>query len=194
MGNLASVYNAFKKTGCNEVKITADPKELEAADKLVLPGVGAFEDAMKNLNQSGQADVIKAAVKQGKPLLGVCLGFQLIFEKSYENGEWQGLGLLPGIVRRFEIEEPVPHMGWNQASFKASDSVFRHIQGQEVYFYFDHAYYVEPGEPGIVAADTEYGDVIFCSAASRDNIYATQFHPEKSHDQGLAIIEKFAGL
>ena len=121
MGNLASVYNAFQKTGCYDIMITSDPDEVQISDKLVLPGVGAFEDAMKNLRKSNLIDPIMGFIRSGKPFLGICLGFQLLFEKSFENGEFEGLGVFKGEVVRFDINLPVPHMGWNTAFFEKKD-------------------------------------------------------------------------
>lgn len=190
MGNLASVYNAFRKVGENNVMVSSDPAVIRKADKLLLPGVGAFEDAMKNLRANRLVDPILESVDQGKPFLGICLGFQLIFEKSYENGEWQGLGIMKGEVVPFEIDLPVPQIGWNQASFLRNDGVFSSFEG-DVYFYFDHGYYPRPADPDIIVAITEYA-VEFPSVVMKDNVFATQFHPEKSHRNGLKIIENFA--
>lgn len=192
MGNLASVYNAFRKVGVQRVEISSDPQAIRQAEALVLPGVGAFEDAMKNLRANGLVEPILEHASAGKPFLGICLGFQLIFEKSYENGEWDGLGLLKGEVRRFEVELPVPQIGWNTAGFRKNPGVFSSFEG-EVYFYFDHGYYPEPENPEVVAAVTDYG-VEFPSAIAKGNIFATQFHPEKSHKNGLRIIENFGKL
>lgn len=192
MGNLASVFNAFKKIGCDEVKIVENGDELRKADKMILPGVGAFEDAMKNLRRDGFVDAIHDGVKAGKPLLGICLGFQLIFEKSYENGEFEGLGLFEGSVVRFETDLPVPHMGWNTAVFRKSDGIFSGMSGNH-YFYFDHAYYPVPARKEVIVSTTEYG-VEFASAVMRDNVCATQYHPEKSHKNGLKIVKAFSKL
>ncbi len=194
MGNLASVYNAFIKVGETDVRITSTPSEVEKADRVILPGVGAFEDAMKVLNKSGMSKAIRNFVESGRPFLGICLGFQLIFDRSFENGEWEGLGILPGDVRRFEISEPVPHMGWNQTRFTGCNGIYSELNNQEYYYYFDHAYYAVPGDKSIVSGLTEYGGFEFCSVAGRQNVFATQFHPEKSHDQGLDLIRRFCGI
>lgn len=192
MGNLASVYNAFVKTGHQNAEITSSPDDVRKAGKVLLPGVGAFEDAMKNLRASGMDKAIMDSVGEGKPFLGICLGFQLIFERSYENGVFEGLGILEGDVVRFDVSLPVPHMGWNEAVFAKPEGIFRQFADKSVYFYFDHGYY--PKAPAdIVTATTEY-ETVFPSVVSRGNVFATQFHPEKSHRNGLAIIEAFASL
>ena len=188
MGNLASVYNAFVKTGCPDIEITSDPARVMAADKLVLPGVGAFEDAMKNLRRDGLIEPILENVARGKPFLGICLGYQLMFEKSYEGGEFPGLGLLKGSVVRFEVTLPVPHMGWNETVFRdGSGPLFDEFSGG-VYFYFDHAYIPLPEDESVIAGTTEY-QTEFVSAVRKGNIFGAQFHPEKSHENGLKIIQ-----
>lgn len=192
MGNLASVYNAFLKVGETNVKISSDPAEIAGADKLLLPGVGAFEDAMKNLRASGIDKVIRSSVNAGKPFLGICLGYQLMFERSFENGQWEGLGLLGGDVVRFEVDLPVPEMGWNTAHFIKKEGIFSHFE-KDSYFYFDHAYIPVLKDSSDAAAVTQYG-VEFVSAVNRGNIFGTQFHPEKSHEKGLSIVEAFARL
>ena len=198
MGNLASVFNAFKYVGCGDVLISSKPEDLSKADKLVLPGVGAFEDAMKNLKASGMDSAIVDCVRKGKPFLGICLGFHLMFEKGFEGGEFEGLGLLKGDVRRFDVKLPVPHMGWNQAKLDLrSDSQMKGniFEGMEkgTYFYFDHAYYPLVREEGVAKAITEY-ETEFVSAIWKDNVYGAQFHPEKSHRNGLRIVERFSAL
>ncbi len=192
MGNLASVYNAFVKTGYTNVVVTSSPEKVRRASKMVLPGVGAFEDAMKNLRASGLDTAIKDSVGEGRPLLGICLGFQLVFERSYENGVFEGLGILEGDVVRFDVSLPVPHMGWNEATFARPDGIFRQFEGRSVYFYFDHGYYPKAA-PEIVVATTEY-EIVFPSVVSRGSVYATQFHPEKSHKNGLSIIKAYAEI
>jgi glutamine amidotransferase len=192
MGNLASVYNAFNKVGATDIKITSDPDEISKADKLVLPGVGAFEDAMKNLKAGNLIIPILESVDMGKPFLGICLGFQLVFEKSYENGVFEGLGIFKGEVVRFNIDEPVPHIGWNEAEFCKVSPLSDGLSGS-VYFYFDHSYYPVPKDKDIICAVTGY-ETKFASVINRDNIYAVQFHPEKSHTNGLKIIANFAEL
>ncbi|NPV01637.1 MAG: imidazole glycerol phosphate synthase subunit HisH [Brevinematales bacterium] len=192
MGNLASVYNAFVKTGFGDIKITSDPADLRRADKLVLPGVGAFEDAMKNLRRDKLVDPILESVAAGKPFLGICLGYQLMFERSCEGGNFEGLGIMKGDVVRFDISLPVPHMGWNETLIKDGAGVFDGLAGN-VYFYFDHAYYPLPSDESVIAGTTEY-ETVFVSAVRKGNVYGAQFHPEKSHNNGLKIISNFGKL
>jgi len=196
MGNLRSVQKGFEKVGFDAV-VTADPKVLLDAERVVLPGVGAFRDCMKNLEEGGFVEPILRAIKEGKPFLGICLGLQLLFTESEEFGLHQGLNVIPGRVLRFpegmqEAGESlkVPHMGWNQISLKRPAPLFAGLEeGTNVYFV--HSYYVKPEDDSVVAATTRYG-IDFCSAMLRDNIMATQFHPEKSQDKGLAMLKNFA--
>lgn len=190
MGNLASVRNAFLKVGETDIQVTGDPALVKKADGILLPGVGAFGDAMRQLEETGLADVLRDRAFAGVPFLGICLGFHLIFEKGYEGGVFDGLGLVKGSVVRFDISEPVPHMGWNTAHFKRKEGIFDSFQ-KDVYFYFDHAYFPEPSDAHVVAAVTKY-EVEFPSAILKGNIMGTQFHPEKSHQNGLRIIRRFA--
>jgi len=190
MGNLASVKNAFLKIGAEDVKISSDPADLKKADAVVLPGVGAFADAMKRLNESGLAPVIKERVKENTPFLGICLGYQLMFESSEEGDSIEGLGIISGRVKRFRLNAPVPHMGWNEAEFIRPEGAFDGF-GRPTYFYFDHAYYPEPKDESVIAARTEYDGFRFVSAIKSGEVYGTQFHPEKSHDRGLDLIRNF---
>jgi imidazole glycerol-phosphate synthase subunit HisH len=191
MGNLRSVQKGFEKVG-HQALVTSDPAEVAAADKVVLPGVGAFEDAMLELQSRGLIDPVLAAIDSGKPFLGICLGLQLLFETSYENGTHQGLGVLPGEVVRFELpaEYAVPHMGWNQLDIRRPAPILSGIE-PGTYVYFVHSYYVAPRDPQVVATETDYGGP-FCSMIWRDNVFATQFHPEKSQSYGLRILKNFA--
>jgi glutamine amidotransferase len=193
MGNLRSVQKALEKVG-HQAVITSDHRELAAADKLVLPGVGAFEDAMKELRRRELVEPIREAIGQGKPFLGICLGLQLLFDVGYEGGRFEGLGILPGEVVRFDLprEYKVPHMGWNQARVLRRSAVLEGIP-DGTHFYFVHSYYVVPRQPELVAIETEYG-VPFCAAVWRDNLFATQFHPEKSQEHGLRLLKNFAEL
>ncbi|MEM9186637.1 MAG: imidazole glycerol phosphate synthase subunit HisH [Planctomycetota bacterium] len=201
MGNLRSVQKAFERVGRQAV-ITSDPQQVAAATRLVLPGVGAYRDAVAALGERGLAEPIKEAIAAGKPLLGICLGLQLLFETSYEDGEHKGLGVLPGKVVKFDLpaELKVPHMGWNQIAFPEPQPpsasgrcpLFTGMDEDE-HFYFVHSYYVEPGDPTDVATFTDYGRP-FCSSVWRGNLFATQFHPEKSQAAGLRLLQNFAEL
>ena len=193
MGNLRSVQKAFERVG-HEAVITADAAQLADADKIVLPGVGAFEDAMRELIDRNLVEPIRRAVAENRPLLGICLGMQLLFDKSFENGEHQGLGVLPGQVVHFDLpsEYKVPHMGWNQVEPQQPTPLLKGIENG-THFYFVHSYYVVPDDPQAVAGTTDYGPA-FCSVVARDNLFATQFHPEKSQEFGLQILRNFAQL
>ncbi len=193
MGNLRSVQKGFEKVG-HGATITSDPAEVARAEKVVLPGVGAFEDAMAELRQRGLIDPVLAAINSGKPFLGICLGLQLLFETSYEHGEHEGLGVLAGEVVRFELprEYSVPHMGWNQLSIARRAPILEGL-AEGTYVYFVHSYYVVPRDPEVIATTTDYPEP-FCSMIWRDNLFATQFHPEKSQADGLRILKNFAEL
>lgn len=193
MGNLRSVQKGFEKVG-HQATITSDPAVLADAEKIVLPGVGAFEDAIAELRTRKLIDPIHAAVESGKPFLGICLGLQLLFERSYEHGEHKGLGILPGEVLKFELphEYKVPHMGWNQLRMTHKPPILEGLE-EGVYCYFVHSYYVKPADAKVIATETNYGHD-FCSMIWRDNLYATQFHPEKSQRDGLRILQNFAEL
>ena len=197
MANLRSVQKGFEHVGVS-AKIVSRPEELEGADKLVLPGVGAFADAVRTLRERGLAEPILRHVQRGRPLLGICLGLQMLFDVGYEDGEHQGLGLLPGKVVRFDVDTTrglkVPHMGWNQLNVKRESPLMKGIEpGSGVYFV--HSYHVvpSPGAEDVVATTTDYGGE-FVSSIWRDNLMATQFHPEKSQKVGLAMLANFAGL
>ena len=192
-GNLKSVEKALIFLGETPV-ITRDREELLAADKVILPGVGAFGDAMDRLHQYGRVDVIKEVVKKGTPFLGICLGLQLMFESSEESPGVEGLGLLPGKILKIP-ETPgmkVPHMGWNSLKIDPNSRLFKGIPDGN-YVYFVHSYYLKAGSEDIVAATTEYGTHIH-AAVEKGNLYACQFHPEKSSQTGLKILENFISL
>jgi glutamine amidotransferase len=193
MGNLRSVQKGFEKVG-HEAIVTADPAQVQRASKVVLPGVGAFEDAIAELRRRDLAGPVLDAIQSGKPFLGICLGLQLLFEVSYENGQHEGMGVLKGKVVRFQLppEYSVPHMGWNQLAIRRRPPVLEGI-ADGTYFYFVHSYYVVPSDPGVIATETEY-PAPFCSMIWRDNVYATQFHPEKSQTDGLRLLRNFAAL
>jgi len=198
MGNLRSVQKGFERVGCEAV-VTADPKVVLEAEKVVLPGVGAFPDCMRNLEQGGFIEPLLRVIREGRPFLGICLGLQLLFTESEEFGVHKGLDVIPGRVVRFpewmtEQGEAlkVPHMGWNQLAVKRRPSVFEGIEeGTNVYFV--HSYYVAPEDRGVIATTTTYG-IEFCSSIWKDNIVATQFHPEKSQEKGLTILKNFGEM
>jgi glutamine amidotransferase len=193
MGNLRSVQKGFERVG-HEAVITSDPAVISAARKVVLPGVGAFRDAIAALNSRGLVEPIRAAIASRKPFLGICLGLQLLFDKSYEDGEYDGLGIVAGQVVRFDLspEFKVPHMGWNQIEFRSPPPIFAGID-DGAHFYFVHSYYVAPHDSAVVASVTDYSQP-FCSSIWRDNLFAVQFHPEKSQSDGLRLLKNFAEL
>ena len=193
MGNLRSVQKAFERVG-HQAVITSDPGMIADARKIVLPGVGAFRDAIAALRARKLVEPIRAAVAGGKPFLGICLGLQLIFDKSYEDGEHEGLGIVAGEVVRFRVpsDYKVPHMGWNQLHFRRRPRVFDGIDNG-AHFYFVHSYYVVPRDEGLIASETEYAEP-FCSTIWRENLVAVQFHPEKSQSAGLRLLKNFAEL
>jgi glutamine amidotransferase len=196
MGNLRSVQKGFEKIGAEAI-VTADPQVVLQAAKVVLPGVGAFRDCMRNLEQAGFVEPILRVIAEGRPFLGICVGMQLLFTDSVEFGLYQGLNVIPGHVLRFPDdmrvaaeELKVPQMGWNQLCFKRRPPAFEGIaDGSNVYFV--HSYYVKPDNEDVIATTTDYG-IEFCSSVWKDNIVATQFHPEKSQDVGLRILKNFA--
>jgi len=189
-GNLYSISKALEGLGAR-VKITSNPDIVKSAGAVVLPGVGAFDSAIKNLNRLGLVATIRKVIEEGKPFLGICLGMQLLFTES-EEGKCKGLNIIKGRVRRFKNVEKIPHMGWNQVEPEKEMSIWKGLPGP-AWMYFVHSYYPEPEELGIVAATTEYG-VKFASVIWRDNVFATQFHPEKSHRDGLQILKNFIRL
>lgn len=193
MGNLASVGNAFAKLGYETI-ITQEPAEIMTADKVVLPGVGAFADAIKNIRSLGIDKTLQEIVRRNTPLLGVCLGYQLLFSESDEDGLHQGLDLIKGRVEKLRIpaEYKVPHMGWNSIDIKPASRLFSGIPSGS-YFYFVHSYHVLPEDQSVLAATTDYGIQIVC-AVETGNIFATQFHPEKSSDMGLKVLRNFGEM
>jgi imidazole glycerol-phosphate synthase subunit HisH len=193
MGNLRSVQKAFERVG-HVATITSEPAVLADAEKIVLPGVGAFRDAIAALHERRLADPIRAAIAGGKPFLGICLGLQLLFDKSYEDGEHEGLGIVPGEVVRFQVprEFKVPHMGWNQVKFRQRSPLYEGIE-EGAHFYFVHSYYVAPQDESVISTETEYSQP-FCSSIGRDRLFAVQFHPEKSQSAGLRLLKNFAEL
>jgi glutamine amidotransferase len=193
MGNLRSVQKGFEKVG-HPATVTSDPAVLADAEKIVLPGVGAFGDAMAELDRRHLVEPIRAAIAAGKPFLGICLGLQLLFDVGYEGGRHTGLGVLAGEVVRFDLpaDYKVPHMGWNQLRIQKPAPVLAGL-ADGTHCYFVHSYHVMPRDPDIIATQTDYGRP-FCSMVWRDNIFATQFHPEKSQADGLKILRNFAAL
>jgi glutamine amidotransferase len=198
MGNLRSVQKGFEKVGF-EARVTSDPRDVERAEKLVLPGVGAFKDCMDNLNRGGFIEPVLRHVEAGRPFLGICLGLQVLFTESEEFGRHRGLDVIAGKVFRFPAnmreggeQLKVPHMGWNQIAIRKEAPIFKGIESG-VSVYFVHSYYVVPDDQDVVATVTEYG-IPFCSSIWKENIMATQFHPEKSQRVGLTILRNFGEL
>lgn len=194
VGNLFSLEASFKKVGAETV-VTSDKEVIERAEKIILPGVGAFADAAKKLRESGLGEVVKAQAAKGKPLMGICLGMQMLFEKSYEYGCHEGLGLLKGSVVPMKgyIDErlKIPHIGWNALRFTRENPLFRYIKEGD-FVYFVHSYFASGCEDSLIA-DTEYGKPL-TAAVALGNVYGCQFHPEKSGDTGLKILRAFCEL
>jgi imidazole glycerol-phosphate synthase subunit HisH len=188
MGNLRSVEKGFLKVGV-DAKVVTDSKAVDNADAVVLPGVGAFRNCMKNLEERSLTEPILRSIQKGKPYLGICLGLQVLFTESEEFGIHKGFDILKGKVVRFQINLKVPHMGWNNAKIQRRPPIFDGIQ-DEAFFYFVHSYYVVPDDNNIVATTTDYG-ITFASMVWKENIFATQFHPEKSQETGLKILKNF---
>ncbi len=195
MANLRSVQKAFESIGA-EAQIISTPEEIAHADKIVLPGVGAFADAVQTLRDKELAGPILAQIKKGTPFLGICLGLQMLFDVGYEDGTHQGLGVLKGKCIRFDVDETlnlkVPHMGWNQLDIKRPSPLFKDLP-EKPGVYFVHGYHVVPEDESIIATTTDYGRP-FVSSIWKDNIVATQFHPEKSQKVGQEILANFAAI
>lgn len=193
MGNLRSVQKAFEKLG-SPAEIVTRPEQVRAARKLVLPGVGAFRDAIHELERLALVEPIREHVQADRPFLGICLGLQLLFDVSHEDGEWPGLGILPGEVLRFPAQPglKVPHMGWNSLEAVGSPKLLEGLAA-DASVYFVHSYYVAPRDESIIAARTDYS-LPFTSMVERSNLFATQFHPEKSQKVGLKLLANFAAL
>ncbi len=191
VGNLFSLRSSFKAIGADAV-FTSDEKIIKGADKILLPGVGAFEDAAKKLRDTGLSEVVISQVKEGKPLLGICLGMQLLFERSFEFGCHEGLGLIPGDIVPFEgkIDKSlkIPEIGWNQLTLNKESPLYKDFSGGE-FVYFVHSYYAEC-DRNYVSAFSEY-DVVFPASVEYENVFGCQFHPEKSGKTGLKILENF---
>ncbi len=192
-GNIKSVEKALLLLG-QEVKITDNAQEILSADRVVLPGVGAFGDAMGNLNRRGLVPVIREVTERGTPFLGICLGLQLLFERSDEAPGVTGLGILPGKILRIPPQNglKIPHMGWNSLHLEHGGRLFQNVP-EQAYVYFVHSYYLKAGEEEIVKASTEYGVRIHASV-EKENVFACQFHPEKSSEVGLQILRNFVNI
>ncbi|HOG64405.1 MAG TPA: imidazole glycerol phosphate synthase subunit HisH [Spirochaetota bacterium] len=191
MGNLRSVAKALERFGY-PCTVTADPHCIAHAKGVILPGVGAFGEAAFNLRQSGLVDEVMRAAKDGRPFLGICLGYQLLFEESEEAPGVPGLGIFPGRVKRFAHGLKIPHMGWNSVEFNGKHPITTG-QKQPAWFYFVHSYYVEPADQSLVVGRSEYG-IPFAAAIASGNLFACQFHPEKSQSAGLSLIKRFGEL
>lgn len=192
MGNLRSVSKAIEHLG-GKVRVSSKPEDIGSSDKVILPGVGAFGKAMDELNSKQLIDPIRSFVNEDKPFLGICLGLQLLFEKSEESPGVRGLGLLKGSVERFKTRElKIPHMGWNTVTTK--DSVFLKEVPQDSFFYFVHTYYANPNDSSCTLGSCSYGDETFAAIVGKNNLFATQFHPEKSQEIGLQILRNFIHL
>lgn len=192
MGNLKSIYKCLKHLN-TEALITDDPKLILDADGVILPGVGAFGDAMKNLKEKSLIPIINQLVKNKKPLFGICLGQQLVFSKSYEMGEYTGLDLISGEVVQFDITkvDKVPQIGWNSVKFTDKDYFLIQDIPDNSYFYFVHSFYTIPENKERIKGLTSFGEIEYCSIVHKENIFATQFHPEKSSKYGIQIYQNF---
>lgn len=196
MANLRSVQKAFERHG-HAAQIIRTPEEVRRAARIVVPGVGAFADAIRVLNETGLADAIREHVHAGKPMLGICLGLQLLFDVGYEDGTHRGLGLVAGDVVRFTVDQPprhlkVPHMGWNALQWERAVPLFKGLP-RGSYVYFVHSYHGVPADKGVIACTADYGGP-FVAAIWKDNLLATQFHPEKSQQVGSVMLKNFAEM
>lgn len=194
MGNLHSVCKGLENAG-GSPKITDDPKVIESAAAVLLPGVGAFDPAIQHLRARNLIEPVKNAIASGKPFLGICLGMQILFDSS-EEGKEPGLGVIPGVVRRFKHEPKltIPHMGWNQLEFTQPDVPLWQKLAPQPWVYFVHSYYVDPIDPSVKAATVTHGSQTVTAAVARDNLMAVQFHPEKSSSAGLQMLANFVSL
>ena len=194
MGNLHSACKGLEKAGAKP-KVTDSPRAIEQADAIVLPGVGSFDPAVQHIRSRHLEAPIKEAIASGKPFLGICLGLQILFDRSKEGNE-PGLGIIPGVVRRFRSEPglSIPHMGWNQLQFTQPDLPLWQKLPADPYVYFVHSYYVDPIDPKVTAANVVHGSQTVTAAIATNNIIAVQFHPEKSSDNGLQMLSNFVSL
>jgi len=197
MGNLRSVQKAVERVGFS-APIIDDPDAVRRADRLILPGVGAFADAIDCLRRKNLVEPIIEFIRRGSPFLGICLGLQMLFDESFEDGRHKGLGIIPGTVERFDPNPPdgprikVPHMGWNRIRIRGAAPVLDGVPDGS-HMYFVHSYYVKPADPSVVATETDYG-LPFTSMVWKDNLFATQFHPEKSQAHGLRLLLNFCRI
>ncbi len=192
-GNLTSVRLALEYLGVS-ARITQDAHEIEEADRVIFPGVGAARAAMTHLSELGILDSIKRVVSRGRPFLGICLGTQIIFDHSEEDGGTACVGLVPGTVKRFRSNDPlckIPQMGWNQVKIRVRHPLFQGVENNSE-FYFVHSYYPAPADPSYVLGETEYAEVQFASVVGKANLFATQFHPERSGRIGLQLLKNFS--
>lgn len=192
MGNLRSVQKGFEHAGVEDIQVTDDPAVIERADGIVLPGVGAFRDAAANLKESGVEEVMRHRVAHGTPFLGICLGMQLLATVGREDGEWMGLGMLPGDCERLPGGVKIPHIGWNTVEYPRDSPLFDGIDDSTA-FYFVHSYRLVPADDSVVIGSTDYG-VRFAAAVQKDNVFAVQFHPEKSSAAGLTLLANFGRI
>ena len=192
MGNLRSVAKALEVVGFSKVAVTSSKEDILSSDAVVFPGQGAFRKAMENLKSLGLVQVLKEVILSQKPFFGICLGLQLLFERSHEHGITPGLGILPGEVRLLPTSVKLPHIGWNQVRIVKNSHLFSGIEDGE-YFYFVHSYRVVPRDESVISSFTDYG-TDFVSAIEKDNLWAVQFHPEKSQKKGLALLKNFLEL
>ena len=190
LGNIKNVINAFNYLGY-ETKLTDNTRDLNSAKAIILPGVGAFRDGIKNLQDKDLVEPLRANIKDGKPLLGICLGMQLLYENSFEDGDYEGLSVLSGNVEKLKGDLKIPHMGWNHLDFHRSDPILKYIQPGD-FAYFVHSYYCNGPKDDLVAS-CEYG-IQVPSIVNQDNIYGIQFHPEKSSNTGLSILKDFGEM
>ncbi len=189
MGNLRSVEKALEYVGFDKVTVTSDPDTIAGSDVLVFPGQGAFRKAMENLKRLSLVNSLLSHIEKGKPFLGICLGLQLLFERGYEHGETDGLGILEGEVVLLPPKVKIPHIGWNQVWLRKREGLFTGIEDGD-FFYFVHSYHVVPRREEVIASTTDY-EIYFVSAVQKENVWAVQFHPEKSQSKGLRLLENF---
>lgn len=193
MGNLRSVQKGFEHAGAIDIRVTDDPAVVESADGIVLPGVGAFRDASRNLKESGMWDIVVRRVREGAPFLGICLGLQLLADTGLEDGEWEGLGLVPGACERLPAGVKIPHIGWNTVQYPRESVLFAGIP-EDTAFYFVHSYHLKPEDTSCIIGSAEYGVRFAAAVQMTPKAFAVQFHPEKSSDRGLQLLGNFSRL